>query len=354
MPRFKRKVTTFSLSFLDIMACGFGAVTLLFLILKHDITTIEPAEPYLVAESNLLQEDITSAEEELVALNNSLKKIEASYAEAQGLSRRILAETEDIRRELSIQVDPKQEVDILRQQIEALKQETSKLEAQENNKSVRHFSGDGQRQYVTGLNLGGRRIVILLDASASMLSDTIVNVLRRRNMSDEVKRKSDKWQRAVRTVEWLVAQLPPDSQYQIYTFNTEAKAINGDDGVWRNTSDGAGLNNTIKLLKQITPKGGTSLINAFSTLQSFNQRPDNLLLITDGLPTQGRTPPKGSTISGRERLKLFEQAVVALPRQIPVNILLFPMEGDPLAATSFWQLAISSNGSFISPSKDWP
>ena len=33
----KRRITAFSLSFLDIMACGFGAVTLLFLILRHSV-----------------------------------------------------------------------------------------------------------------------------------------------------------------------------------------------------------------------------------------------------------------------------------------------------------------------------
>lgn len=41
MARLKRKITTFSLSFLDIMACGFGAVTLLFLILKHNPISTE-------------------------------------------------------------------------------------------------------------------------------------------------------------------------------------------------------------------------------------------------------------------------------------------------------------------------
>ena len=43
MAREKRRVSTFSLSFLDIMACGFGAVTLLFLILKHDADTVRGA-----------------------------------------------------------------------------------------------------------------------------------------------------------------------------------------------------------------------------------------------------------------------------------------------------------------------
>ena len=40
----KRRNIAFSLSFLDIMACGFGAVTLLFLILRHNATEIETTD----------------------------------------------------------------------------------------------------------------------------------------------------------------------------------------------------------------------------------------------------------------------------------------------------------------------
>lgn len=355
MPRYKRKITTFSLSFLDIMACGFGAVTLLFLILKHDATAVESADPLLVAETNLLQEEILLGEEELVKLKNSLKNLEDSYVEAQGLSKRVLAQTEEVRRELSAQPDPEQEVELLRKQVEELEEETAKLEEHGNDDDVRQFVGEGERQYLTGLKLGGRRILILVDASASMLSDSIVNVIRRRNMSDSVKRKSKKWQRAVRTTEWLVAQLPRDSQYQIYTFNTSAKAVTGDNGTWRNTSNGAGLDDAITALGRTVPQNGTSLINAFDALKKFDSAPDNLFLITDGLPTQGRKSPSGGTVSSRERVQHYQDAVVTLlPRRIPVNILLFPMEGDPVAASSFWQLALSTNGSFMSPSKDWP
>ncbi len=354
MPRYKRRITTFSLSFLDIMACGFGAVTLLFLILKHDATAVESADPFLVAETNLLQEEIQLGETELVALRNSLKELEKTYVEAQGLSKRVLAKTEEARRELSAQPDPNQEIELLRKQVQELEEETAKLEEQGNDEDVRRFVGEGERQYLTGLKLGGRRIMILVDTSASMLSDSIVNVIRRRNMSDAVKRKSAKWQRAIRTTEWLVAQLPQESQYQIYTFNTSAQAVGGDDGVWRNTADRAGLDKAIKALERSVPNGGTSLINAFAALGDFDSRPDNLFLITDGLPTQGQNSPRGSTISGRERIKLFQKAVEALPRRVPVNVLLFPMEGDPAAAASFWQLALSSNGSFMSPSRDWP
>ena len=78
MVRPKRKITTFSLSFLDIMACGFGAVTLLFLILKHNPIANESTDPLLVTEKNLLQEEIQVGTADLIALKNSLKDIEKS------------------------------------------------------------------------------------------------------------------------------------------------------------------------------------------------------------------------------------------------------------------------------------
>ena len=59
-------------------------------------------------------------------------------------------------------------------------------------------------------------------------------------------------------------------------------------------------------------------------------------------------------MSGRERLKLYREAIKELPPGVPVNIILAPMEGDPMAASEFWQLAQTSRGSFLSPSRDWP
>ena len=80
---------------------------------------------------------------------------------------------------------------------------------------LRAYVGDGDRQYLTGLKVGGERILILLDASASMLGATIVNVIRRRNLPEEVRIRSPKWQQAVSTVDWLTTQFPRDSRFQI-------------------------------------------------------------------------------------------------------------------------------------------
>ena len=65
-------------------------------------------------------------------------------------------------------------------------------------------------------------------------------------------------------------------------------------------------------------------------------------------------PPRRSTISGKDRLKLLDRGFAALRLSIPVNVILFPMEGDPMAASAYWKRVIASRGAFLSPSEDWP
>ncbi|MBQ0719327.1 MAG: VWA domain-containing protein [Gammaproteobacteria bacterium] len=357
MPRKRRQLNTFSLSFLDIMACGFGAVTLLFLILKHDPSTVSATESDTGTqwEAAQLQADMTDGERQLSLLRNSLDELEEKLVETQGLSDRVLDDIKDSRRELSAQSDPEQQLALLRKQVATLEQQTADLEDAGASQDLRPFIGDGDRQYLTGLKLGGNRVLILVDASASMLAETIINVVRRRNMSAAVKRQSPKWQRALRTAEWLVAQLPARSQYQLYTFNTKATPVLANSHQqWQDAADNITLDAAIMQLKKTLPTGGTSLMNAFAVANAFSQRPDNIFLITDGLPTQGESKPSQSTVSGKARAKLFESAVSTLPKGVPVNIILFPMEGDPEAAALFWQLGLLSRGAFLSPSRDWP
>ena len=219
---------------------------------------------------------------------------------------------------------------------------------------MRRFTGDGDRQYLTGLKLGGSRILLLLDRSASMLDHSLVNVLRLRNMPESVQRRAEKWQQAVATVDWLSTQLPPASKYQIYAFNTRAEpVVAGSDGKWLEVSDRAQLNGAIDSLGKLVPAEGTNLAAAFEVAQKLSPKPDNIYLITDGLPTQGQSA-SGAKASGRDRLKYYNQALRVLPDGIPVNVILAPMEGDPMAASAFWKLAVATRGAFLAPSRDWP
>lgn len=363
MARKQRQFTTFNLSFLDIMSCGFGAVVLVFLIMNHSIEQqTQDLNQNLLSEVILLEEDVTDGEDGLVRLRNTLSEVDMQMVEAQGLATRI---TDDMDKYEALIEDLKRDgftertdIEVLKAEIQSLEQEVKKLrEASVDNSgtNARTFIGDGNRQYLTGLNLGGRNIAILLDTSSSMLADKLVQIIRLRNMGDNVQRRADKWTRSLNTVDWLTAQLPVSSKYQVITFNTQAKsALPGTDGKWLDVADQPQLEKLSKQLRKITPSGGTSLENAFIALQSLSPAPDNIFLITDGLPTQGTTPPRGSKVSGQERQKLYRKAIRQLPGNVPVNIILAPMEGDPMAASELWQLAQVSKGSFLSPSRDWP
>jgi len=355
----KRKFSTFNLSFLDIMSCGFGAVILVFLIIKHDVNSNnELQQSELQAEVNLLQEEVSQGEEHLVKIKNSLTQLNQNLVETDGLAKRVNNEIDAIKNKillLDVEGDEQQRIN-MEIQLQSLIVEKKKLEqeiAKGNN--ARRFSGYGDRQYLTGLKLSGERILILLDVSASMLDEKIVNIIRQRNMSNNIKKQSAKWQRSVRAVEWLVAKFPLESQFQLYTFNSRTQASAAETtGQWLSISDQKQLNNSLSKLRDIVPQGGTSLVNAFQSIASLDPLPDNIILITDGLPTQGVNKGNKSTISGKDREVLFKRSLERLPQGIPVNILLWPMEGDPMAASAFWKLALLTAGSFMSPSKDWP
>jgi hypothetical protein len=352
----------FSLSFLDVMSCGLGAVVLLFLIIKHNtVMNVQNAVPTtdLQSEVMLLEREILQGRDNLAELRNTIDEIDNRIVTAQGLARRITEDLNDTsgQEEALASASQDAEIEKLKQDLKDLDLERQRLEADTDNtgQDTRSFVGEGNRQYLTGMKLGGNRILVLIDKSASMLDSTIVNVIRRRNMSDQAKRQSPKWLQAIEMVQWLSTRFPVTSKYQIYPFNTAAdSSITNTKGQWLSVSDKKQLTQAINALEVMLPEGGTSLENVFAEVGRLNPLPDNIYLITDGLPTQGSAAPRESTVSGRNRLQFFETAANKLPKNIPVNIILLPMEGDPMAASAFWQLAQLTGGSFMTPSADWP
>ncbi len=363
MARKRRQFNVFSLSFLDVMSCGFGAVVLIFLIINHD--TQEDADIVnkdLLSEVRLLDYQVTEGQADLFELKEALDGLLARISDSE---QQLVATEEAVEQQQQEFLNLEDESLAKRQSAEELEadvrtraEELKRLLAikkANEGQQARTFAGDGDRQYLTGLRIGGKNILIALDASASMLDESIVNVLRRRNMSAERQRQAPKWQRAVRTVEWVVAQLPLDAEFQLVTFNAQPSSLtNNAIGTWEKAADQNSLNAAIAKLQEHIPTGGSSLENLFAAVQRMTPLPDNLYLITDSLPTQGEREPRGATVSGRERLNLFRKAMGRLPKQVPVNVIMFPMEGDPMAAASFWNVARTTGGSFISPSRDWP
>ena len=363
MARAKRRFTTFNLSFLDIMSCGFGAIVLVFLIIDHSLQVeVDAINSQLLSEVSLLEQDIRDGEADLVAAKNTVATLDLEIVEAQGQAARVQEEVNRIETLLDTlnndELDQNSVVASLTAELKQLEAEIQRLQALADanaGRSARDFSGEGNRQYLTGLNLGGQRIVILLDTSASMLDDRIVNIIQLRNRSPELQAQSRKWRRSVNTVRWLLAQLPPSAQYQVIIFNTAASsALPDTQGQWLDVANQAELDRVADTISGLLPSGGSSLHAAFRALAQLSPQTDNIFLITDGLPTQGDKQATNPRISGRDREALFQSAIGLLPRNVPVNTILAPMEGYPMAPAYFWQLAQSTRGSFISPSKDWP
>ncbi|MBC6428330.1 MAG: VWA domain-containing protein [Cellvibrionales bacterium] len=350
----RRQASTFNLSFLDIMSCGLGAAVLLFLLIKHssEVHTGSAAS----SETRLLATEIRIGQENLARIRNSLSAADAALARAQGLARQIQEQIDALRGQITALGPQKNEqIEQLERQIAQLEQQKQALQKRGGGNRVRATLGQGERQYLTGLHMGGRRALILLDSSASMLDKTIVNIIRRRNRPDAVKQAAPKWQQALAMVDWLAANLSPDSRFQIYTFaETAQAAADSQAGQWLAASAPEDLEQALQALRQRVPAGGTNLLAAVQVIRELRPLPDNVFLITDGLPTQGEKKPKGNTVSGRQRIGFFNEAMRALPKEIPVNTLLLPMEGDPLAAAAFWRIALETRGSFIAPSEDWP
>ncbi|MBT5331286.1 MAG: VWA domain-containing protein [Porticoccaceae bacterium] len=355
MARKQRIGTTFSLSFLDIMSCGLGATVLLFLIVRHNIDPVVQVSTDLNAETEMLQEEIRIGEENLVRIRNTISDIDDQLAQATGLARQIQDEIENLQRQIE-QLDPNavESLAELEQRLAELESQRSLLQ-QAGGDRVRQYVGEGQRQYLTGIKMGGQRTLILVDRSASMLDETIVNVVIRRNQSDEIKRQSPKWQQAVDIADWIITNLEPDTRFQLYSFNVEAEStVPGTTDSWLPVSEEVVLNGAIQGLRGQLPEKGTSLINVFSRISNLNPQPDNIFLITDGLPTQGKLLLTNGSVSGRERVAYFNEALDELGQNIPVNVLLLPMEGDYFAASAFWTMAVRTRGSFLTPSRDWP
>lgn len=366
MRKNKRSVSAFNLSFLDIMFCGFGAVVLLVLIINSKIISDNKEKVQdLSSEVDRVKIEITAAQLYQKNLQSSLQQTQEQTETISSKNTKVLAQIASLQEKKQQELDKAQ---VLEKQINTLQSNLKQLDKQkrqqdkqmqnlifEKDKKVRQYEGEGNRQYLTGLKLGGKRVLILLDSSASMLDSTIVNIIVKRNLPDPVKRKARKWQQAVNIVRWLGANLPQNSQVLIASFNETFRSLADNESLqWSKSTDVKHMNHQFNNLAALVPQQGTNLYKAFAKVRTMTPRPDNIIIITDGLPTMGREKSLKSKVSPSQRIKLFQQAIKRLPAGVPVNIILLPMEGDPMAASLFWQLAIDSQGSFLTPSQDWP
>ena len=203
----RRKTEVFSMSFLDCITCAFGSVVLVYVLISAQGGLRKSTESQAKrAEVSQLEEKVLEGYQHLVQLRNSMIMTDDEKVKTEGLGTRVMTETERLKVELADSdketLSRREAIERLKADLRSLEQGARRLEGATTDPSatgtrVRGFVGTGDRQYLTGLKVGGEHILVLVDVSASMLDETVVNILRIRNMSETRKLMSDKWRRTV-------------------------------------------------------------------------------------------------------------------------------------------------------------
>src|SRR5215813_9786920 len=102
MGRRRRTFEVFTLSFLDCICCGFGAVILFYVIIsaRSGITSAEQMQD-LSSDVSRLQEQVIAGRANLDTLRNAVEKTQSESASAASDLIRLGAELEVSRREMS-------------------------------------------------------------------------------------------------------------------------------------------------------------------------------------------------------------------------------------------------------------
>jgi hypothetical protein len=204
-----------------------------------------------------------------------------------------------------------------------------------------------RREPLTGL------VVVLVEASASMLDRTEAGVERRRTLPADQQRAAPKWRQLVDMTESALAKIRPGAQFQVIAFNDEAYAlIDGTDGRWRTATDALRAQAVAALRSRTVPQGESNLRAAFEAANALRPSPDAVYLLADGLPTVGRRGEVAAT--EQERLELLDEAVQAAPGEVPVNVILMPRDNEPAAAPAYWSLALGTHGALFAPADETP
>jgi len=163
--RRRRNIEAFSLSFLDCICCGFGAIILLLVLSKiYEPVVIEEAEENLEQLIALLQEELFNLRGESVVLDRELKKVSEDaastnlyLAELQGDLNRIRGQYNTSKQEEEATID-EGELRVARQ---SLTEEMKRL--------LPYYKRSNQ-DAVAGIPVDSEYIIFVIDTSNSMIN----------------------------------------------------------------------------------------------------------------------------------------------------------------------------------------
>ena len=340
------------------MSCGLGAVILMFLLVKknsqEEIKQI--VEPQANSEIELLKKE----EKQLKIENENLKNLKFKLSKQE---KDLKLNSEDYESILNAQKEKEKSNNL---KINELEKNIENIDIKKNTDNL-NLKGEGQQEYLIGLELKGKKIAILLDSSASMTDEKLIDIITRKTQSDKNIKKGPKWQRTLRIMKWLLVRLPENSKVSVIQFSDSSRILGKRNWYNNNSKD---LSLLFKEINSIIPGDATNLDAAFKAIRGMEVKPDEIFLITDGLPTKGSKNTNvnffskcnsiignAKKISGECREKLFLSSIneaSSIISSIKINIILLPLEGDPQASYNFWKLTAKNNGLLFVPSKDWP
>ena len=348
----RRTQQIFSISFLDCICCGFGGVLLLFVLVAGKQRNAQEQQLAEIREVvGQFEFDVKSKEERIERITLEAQADEGESEQTE--SRNVVTEKEVTELEQTLakllQSESKMQKDM--EELLAQKEDLATAEVPD----PVPIPNVKRRQYLTGFQLEGEYILFLVRASGSMVGNTIAEAVEIQSQDDDAKRDSPMWQRALDSVRWMISSLPANSSFQVILFAEDTAPLIDSHAVdWIHREDGEMITEVIEALAEVVPEGGANMERAFSFVRSMGTVPDAVVLMTDGLPTRSDSYAGGEFVSETDRVRFFNAAVRVAAPDIPINTILYPLEGDPASPFLFWQLADRTKGGLVSPAPSWP
>lgn len=160
MSKRRRGATEASLSFLDVISCGFGAIVLLLIIAPvGDPVALEEAEKALQEVVQEMTEKLFDARGETVVLNTKLKSRKEQLSDLEQRVARLKAQLASVdKQSREIAQSTKVEEEQLRMALQALTEEMERLAPQDNVKN----------QLIGGVPVDSEYVIFVIDTSGSM------------------------------------------------------------------------------------------------------------------------------------------------------------------------------------------
>lgn len=351
----RRQLEGFNLAFLDIMSCGLGAIILVFMLVKHNVDDSS-------VELYNLNNDIQQLEQKKQAAQQTLKTIEVQLTEN---ARQENAARKKLEAKKSILAKTSSDITSTARQLDSLKSDIKSIKVLKKDDLVASKQVN-EEHYLLGLRVEGKKIAILVDNSASMTNEKLIDIIKTKSGSAKDKQRARKWIRTKKVVKWLLARLPKNSEVIVVAFNEKAEVLGQHKG-WTKANALSSISSILSDMSTLIPSGSTNLQHGLKVVNKY--APSNLYIITDGLPTKGESRYKSlnpfancssltgnsNIISGVCRVKLFKQTIAESARKnVQVNVILLPLEGDPDAINQYWRWTAATGGLVLSPAGNWP